>query len=180
MRACRRYASVRVMEKSQTDTTQEAGTIYEVSYLFLPTLGENEAAAELVSLKSAISASGAIIADEGPILIDLAYPIVKVVQTIRHKISSAYFGWVKFEMASGEVAKIKNYLDNQASVARYLVIKTVRENTLLAGKMTLKREEKMKQDQENIEEAVADATPTPAEESSSEEIDKSIDDLVIA
>src|SRR4051812_9140619 len=104
--------------------------IYEVSYLLLD---------EGASVKEAVSSCGGeVISFEEPISIDLAYSMTKVVGTLRRKVTSAYFGWVKFELPAEKIAEVKKTLDGMESVLRYLIIKTVRENTLLHGKMKLK------------------------------------------
>jgi hypothetical protein len=56
-----------------------------------------------------------------------------------------------------------------------LVIKTVRENTLLNGKLSLKKEEKVVKD---IEDVVAEDTVSP-EVIDEAMLDKSIDNLVV-
>jgi hypothetical protein len=65
-------------------------------------------------------------------------------------------------------------MDNE--VLRYIIIKTVRENTLLTGKMKLKSEDKVKKEDEEV---LTDVSLVE-KESTPEELDKSIDDLVIA
>lgn len=124
---------------------------------------------------------GTIISGEEPVLIDLAYPMTKVVGTTRHKCDSGYFGWVKFEIGKDGLAAVKKSLDGNDDVLRYLLVKTVRENTLLHGKMMLKKEEVRKMvdvHDGEIEASDMDEAALPA--SSVDEIDKSIDDLVSA
>ena len=158
----------------QGEATTE-GTIYEVSYLFLPSLALEQVPAKVASLKDVITkAGGAVISFEEPISIDLAYPMTKVVQTTRHKVSTAYFGWVKFEMQKDGIGVVKKALDNDGEVLRHLIIKTVRENTLLLGKMKIQKEERARKEEENEE--VVDEAP---KETAPEELDKSIDELVI-
>lgn len=156
--------------------------IYEVSYILLPTFSTEEAPAKASQIKEKISSFGAkLISDEDPVLIDLAYPMMRVVQTVRHKADKGYFGWVKFEISKDQVKLVKKYFDDNADVLRHLIIKTVAENTLLNGKMKLKSDDKQKRSGEIFDEAsevMADAEvrdDMPAEES-----DKLIDDLVTA
>ncbi len=161
-----------------TEEIKDARLVYEVSYLLLPTLDAGRVAAEVAGLKSAIeSAGGELISDENPVLIDLAYQMVKVVGTTRHKCDTGHFGWMKFDMEQGDVLAVKKVLDASDTIVRYLLIKTARENTLLTGKMNLKSEEKKASEmtEESLEEVVVDAEPAAAEE-----MDKSIDELVIA
>lgn len=166
----------------ETEKTLEKGdtlTIYEVSYLLLPSLANEQVPAKVVSLKKMLTlVGGQVISDENPILIDLAYPMTKVVQTTRHKCTMGYFGWVKFETTKEGIGAIKKSLDMDNEVLRYLIIKTVRENTLLNGKMKLKFEDNAKRGDGYESEVVAETVPE--KEATPEEIDKSIDDLVIA
>lgn len=159
-------------------------TIYEVSYLLLPSIALEQITGKVTSIKKMLSSVGAqTISDESPVLIDLSYPMTKVVQTVRHKCTSGYFGWIKFEATKEAITAIKKNFDMDGDILRYLIIKTVRENTLLGGKMKLKFEEVKRPlgvgpqgasyDGEVTEAPVATKDATP------EEIDKSIDDLVI-
>ncbi len=160
-------------------TISDKLTIYEVSFLLLPSLAIEQLPSKVTALKKLLtSVGGQVISDENPILIDLAYPMTKVVQTVRHKCTMGYFGWVKFEANKEGIEAIKKGLDMDNEILRYLIIKTVRENTLLNGKMKLKFEDIKRQgasyDSEIVEVPVVEKEATP------EEIDKSIDDLVIA
>ena len=129
--------------------------VYEVSYLLLPQIAESEVISKIEAIKKEIAElGGAMISDENPVLIELAYPMVKAVGATRHKVSSGYFGWLKFEMQkNGEagVPKVKKILDENKDIVRYLLINTVRENTLLNGKMKFQKEEKTRDDLEDGE-----------------------------
>ena len=154
----------------------DLATIYEVSYLLLPSLALEQVPARALTLTKAVeSAGGELVSSENPILVDLAYPMTKVVQTTRHKCASGYFGWMKFEMEKDGIAEVKKFLDLDETVLRYLIIKTVKENTLLHGKMQL-RGEKEKEDKKEF---VVKQPELTEPESTPEEIDKSIDELVI-
>src|SRR5207249_3569623 len=129
------------------------------------------------SLKESIVAFGGIVvSDEYPVLIDLTYSMTKVVGTARHKVNSGYFGWIKFEITREGIEKVKKTFDSKDEVLRFLIIKTVKENTLLNGKMIFKKEERAKKEADDIVEEVHDE---PVKERASEDLDKSIDDLVI-
>ncbi len=159
--------------------TQDNTAVYEVSYLLLPSVSAEEIPAKAVSLKDAVTSAGAkIISSEDPILIDLAYTISKVSNTGTKKADSGYFGWVKFEITKDGIADVKKVFDTDEDVLRHLIIKTVRENTLLEGKMKLKKEDKARKD-EPKDEAIIAPEEVPAEVLA-EDIDKTIDDLVIA
>lgn len=161
------------INKQDVDTL----TVYEVSYLLLPSLALEQVPGIASSLKETLTAlGGTVISDEDPILIDLAYPMTKVVQTVRHKESRGYFGWIKFEISKEGIEAVKKAFDANDEILRYLIIKTVRENTLLNGKMKLQKEERGRRDDEILPETV----PAETDAVVTEEIDKSIDDLVIA
>jgi len=173
------------MEKvlnSDDALVSDTGTIYEVSYLLLPSITTEDILDKSTSIKEMLVSSGAtIISLETPVLIDLSYSMTKVVQTSRYKCDTAYFGWVKFEMTKdttiqgGGIEAVKKFLDASPDVLRYLIIKTVRENTLLNGKMKLQKEDKSKREEDETSLEVVDVE----KEVISKEIDKSIDDLVV-
>lgn len=156
--------------------------VYEVSYILLPTFSNEEAPVKASQIREKIESFGAkLISHEDPVLIDLAYPMMRVVQTVRHKADRGYFGWVKFEISKDSIKLVKKYFDENADVLRHLIIKTVAENTLLNGKMKLKSDDKQKKadvfDEAGVDSVDADMIKDelPAEES-----DKLIDDLVTA
>ncbi len=165
---------------SMEEIIQEKGdmlAVYEVSYLLLPSLATEQVPGKASSLKEMVTRlGGAVISDENPVLIDLAYPMVKVVGTDRHKAATSYFGWIKFEITTEGVEKVKKAFDADVDILRYLIVKTVRENTLLNGKMKLQKEEKTMREDDNVE----DAPVEPVKETAPEEVDKSIDELVVS
>ena len=164
------------MEIENIKEKEENMSVYEVSYLLLPSLAEGQVPGKAGLLKEALtSLGGAIISLESPILIDLAYPMTKVVSTVRHKVDTGYFGWIKFEIDPSQMANVKKNLDANIEIIRYLIIKTVRENTLLEGKMNIRKEENIRksEDEPEVEEVLKVLVPEEA-------IDKSIDELVIA
>lgn len=113
--------------------TEGNSRIYELGYLLVPTLAEEAVPAEYGNLKELISSFGGVaIADEMPRMIPLAYSMVKVVANVRSKFTNAYFGWVKFTMDSDKVLELKKKLDLDPSVIRFLILKTVKENTIAA------------------------------------------------
>jgi ribosomal protein S6 len=163
----------------KTDTSK----VYELGYILLPSLSDEQMHNEVKTLSSLVSKNGGdMISSENPILIDLAYPMLKVVQTTREKCYQGYFGWMKFEIGSEDLTEIKKALDLSSSVVRYLLVKTVRENTLLNGKMMFRREEKLAKTEvldDDYELSLDEIKPEVVSNDSSEDLDKSIDALVI-
>lgn len=109
--------------------------IYEVGYLILPTVGEDTLAPEVSKLKETLTGADAkVIADEYPALIALQYEMVKRIDTKNVRFDKGYFGWIKFEAEGADLQKIKKQLDLNKMILRYLIISTVRENTLSSKK----------------------------------------------
>jgi len=120
------------VEESDVSTEKETRTsVYEVGYLMVPTVAEENLGGEVTSFKDTLTEKGAVfISDEYPKLIELAYEMSRSINNKRQKFSYGYFGWVKFECTTVEAKVIKDLLDKNEKLVRYLMIKTVRENTM--------------------------------------------------
>lgn len=123
-----------VHDKTYLINTMEENTIrrvYEWAYLLQPTLDDEALARTLAEFRSAMTEKGMeIINDETPKVIDLAYTIEQVIDHKRAKFTQAYFGWIKFEAEPAQAIMIDAMAKAHGSVIRYLLIKTVRENTI--------------------------------------------------
>jgi len=148
--------------------------VYEVGYLLVPTISEEEIPAVYGSIKEFITSfGGEIISDEMPKMIGLAYIMSKIFQNIRNKFNSAYFGWVKFSMNMKKVLELKKKLDLDPNILRFLILKTVKENTIATKRfarrdMARRRSPVMKRKGES-----EDVVPI-----NKEEIDKEIDAMI--
>lgn len=106
--------------------------IYEVGYHILPSVSPEEVPQESAKIKEAIiSFGGVLVSEEEPAVRSLEYPISKTVANKRAWFASAYFGWIKFEAESSAPAALKKFLEENEMVLRFLIVKTVRENTLV-------------------------------------------------
>ncbi len=156
-------------EKSGSDSK-----VYEVGYLLVPTIKEEEVPAVYGNLKELVSSlGGEVIMDEMPKMMGIAYPMTKVISNIRSKFTTAYFGWVKFVMEPAKVLELKAKLDLDTNIIRFLMIKTVRENTIAAKRFVRGEMYKRPAPKKGTDNEVA----TPINK---EEIDKEIDALVQA
>ena len=145
--------------------------VYELSYLLVPTIAEGEVSATYTSLKDlVVSMGGEFIADDMPKMIPLAYEMVKVISNINNKFSNAYFGWTKFFMDPEKVLELKKKLDLDPNVIRFLILKTVKENTL-ASRRYVGRDSAYRKPQKKSEND--EVVPI-----NKEEIDKEIDAMV--
>jgi ribosomal protein S6 len=125
------------------DVTEETNfgdqRVYEVGYLLVPGIPEENISSLYGNLKELIATfKGQAISDEMPVMINLAYSMQKIVQNVRNKYDTAYFGWMKFYMDSDKVAELKKKLEQDTNILRFLIIKTVKENTISAKRFTHK------------------------------------------
>lgn len=163
-------------KKEVTAEKENAGEtgVYELGFHLVSSLSEAEVGEEVTRLKDLIAAKGGVfIADEFPKEMPLAYEMVKVVVGKRERHTKSYFGWVKFEIGAGEVPGLLTEIETRPSVLRALLVKTVRENTMIGKRIftsaslegeTIKRKD--------VKEAA------PAGPVSEEELDRSIEKMV--
>ncbi|MBI2627562.1 30S ribosomal protein S6 [Candidatus Nomurabacteria bacterium] len=160
------------MENDTLKEEQEGvSRVYELGYLLVPTIKEEDVSVNYGNLKELISSFGSeIITDEMPKMINLAYSVRKVISNVRSNFNKAYFGWTKFTMNGEQVLELKKNLNLNPNFIRFLILKTVKENTI-AAKRFVRGEIYRKPKLKNIE----DETVVPINK---EEIDKEIDALV--
>lgn len=109
--------------------------IYEVGYIILPTIAEDGVAPEVSRLKEILgSVEAKVVSDEYPVLISLQYEMTKRIDTKNVHFDKGYFGWIKFEAGSETIETIKKQLDLNKAILRYIIISTVRENTISSKK----------------------------------------------
>ncbi len=158
--------------KDINEISEDANSqVYELGYLLIPTIKEEDVSVNYGNLKEFVmSLGGEVIADDMPKMINLAYSMQKVVSNVRNKFNKAYFGWVKFTMSSQKVLEFKKRLDLDSSFIRFLILKTVKENTI-ATKRFVRRETYRKPKTKNIENETAVLI-------NKEEIDKEIDAMI--
>ncbi|MEK7175649.1 MAG: 30S ribosomal protein S6 [Patescibacteria group bacterium] len=154
------------------EVSEKKINIYELGYLLVPSITEENLPVVFTSLKDLIlSFGGKIISEENPKMTSLAYTMVKSIQNINHKFNTGYFGWIKFSMDTEEILKLKKKLDLSSDLVRFLLFKTIAENTTHAKNFTLREPYKKftpyKKDQNKK------ASPI-----NKEEVDKEIDALV--
>lgn len=107
--------------------------VYELGYLLVPTIKEEDVPINYGNLKELVSSfGGEIITDEMPKMLTLTYSMQKVTSNIRNKFNTAYFGWTKFIMDSQKVLELKKHLGLDSNFVRFLILKTVKENTIAA------------------------------------------------
>ena len=107
------------------------GRIYEISFIFDNKLDESAALEKGNAIKQSIATlGGSFISEEAPYMRELAYEMTRVVNNVNVRFSEGYFGWIKFEMEAEKVKEFEKALKLDEQLVRYLVVKTVRENTV--------------------------------------------------
>lgn len=126
------------MNKNNTERSQDGvytpePRVYELGYHILPTVDEGNLDKERDALVAIITKfNGMVIGEELPALIDLAYDMTKVINNKGNIFSQAYFGWIKFDLNPENIDALTEEVEAVESVLRSLVIKTVRENTIVS------------------------------------------------
>ncbi len=144
-------------------------TVYEIGYHLIPTTSPEDVAKEVGKIKEKItSLGGEIVSEEYPNLINLSYEMIKEIDNKNIKFNSAYFGWIKFDLEPVSIAEINKLAESSLAVLRFIIIKTVRENTIFSkiakpAKRSVETEEVRVEQNSEMNEA---------------EVDKKIDELV--
>ncbi len=151
--------------------------MYELAVLLLPTISETDAEKEISSIKTILEDAKATVASEGNLTeIDLAYEMVKKINSKNERFDSAYFTWMKFKGESASIAAINEELDGLENVLRYMVIKTEEEDELTNvfsgvskdGKSVTDSEEEVEEEEETTEEVEETETEEESEETKEE------------
>jgi len=152
--------------------------IYELGYHIVSSIPEEKLPAEVTVIKDVLESNGAVfISEEFPKLRHLTYTMTKVIGARHLKFDTAYFGWMKFEMIPASVLAVKKILDLNESILRFIIIKTVRENTLAVAKPpSYRTEEKPIPGIDDKGEKKEAPVKSPVSEA---ELDKTIDALVV-
>lgn len=164
-----------VMEQTGVDTA-EAGVsrIYEIGYLVVSTVAEDNIEQVVASIRTPITAAGgSFIAEGAPSMIRLAYDMTAREGDKNVDYDRAYFGWLKFEGTTDIAEAINEALRTNPQILRHIVFRTVREDTRAKMKAPQLREIKTPH--------VARTAPRREEETaapvSEADLDKAIDVL---
>ncbi|MHB8651651.1 MAG: 30S ribosomal protein S6 [Minisyncoccota bacterium] len=142
--------------------------VYEIGFLLLPTIPEEQILDEMNALKSTVESLQALLISDGGTLelLTLAYPMVHTVSNKHTTYESAYFGWIKFHARPESIAALDVALKTNQKLIRYLLVKTIKENTLLPKRFGAPPAKK--------KEEITLTSPVLTEA----EIDKTVDDLI--
>lgn len=156
----------------------DALRIYEVGYHVIPSIAEENVPAVVAEIHKEIAkGKGVIIEEDAPKLRDLAYAIPKVVKGAKNIFKTAYFGAIKFESESSVAVGLQESLKTNENILRFLIIKTVRENTMSSEIRAAASQAKADAEKEKAEAGEGEVAPKEIV-ATEEEIDKTIDGLL--
>ena len=160
-------------EEIDVISEEQEPRIYELGFLLVPTLDGAGVSEETAFLRDLIIEKQGIIIAEGEAKErPLAYRMVKMIDNKKEKFDRAHFGWIKFEIIPAMTIDMKNAIDLQKNILRFLIVKTVREEIFperrASPKKRLSLKTKVKSKKEEISKPISEA-----------ELDKTIDELVI-
>ncbi len=165
-------------EKEKTTEDPREPKVYELGFLLVPTIAEEGLLSEVSALKEKIGKhGGTCIAEEFPKKIALTYRMAKEEGGKKIWYDNAYFGWVKYGLASVDAEEISEALKKTPSVLRHLLIKTVRESTLAPKRPAYVRQETPKTEGKTGVRRMEKEKEKPA--MTEAELDRTIEELVI-
>jgi ribosomal protein S6 len=165
-----------VIEKEQeTDMESGLSRIYEIGYLVSPSVKDEDVEKTVAEIRKEIEAQGgSFIAEGAPSMTRLAYPIGNVENGKNVEHDRASFGWIKFEAPIAAAQALDGSLKSNGSIIRYIVFRTVREETrahLKAPQLReVRRTDTIKSSPKRVEESAA-----PISEA---DLDKAIEDII--
>jgi ribosomal protein S6 len=113
-----------------TTEDHKAIGVYELGYLVLPSVPEDNLAQVVSTIVSTIEkAGGKTLDSENPFIQPLAYSMSKTVGARKYVVDEAYIGWMKFEAEPSMIEAIKLGVEKMEEVLRTLLIKAPRETT---------------------------------------------------
>lgn len=141
--------------------------VYEISFIFDNKLDEEAALAKSNAIKQSIATlGGSFISEEAPYMRELAYEMTRVVNNVNVRFNEGYFGWIKFELDGPSVKELEKGLKLDEQIIRYLIVKTVRENTVYTKRAPVIKAESLvnnETDDVNVD-TTAEITPEIAAE----------------
>lgn len=170
---------------AENNTQQESNEtrLYEIGYLFVPSLTEEEASKVVDTIKELVEDhDGKVHAEGGPEYIDLAYSIEYAVDEVKQEFRNAYFGWIQFETDGQSAEDIQETLRQNDDIIRILCMKIDSDEIGAPAQPGDKKAEQEAQDAQEAKEMSDDEAESKSgkdsEEIDEEEIDDAIDELV--
>jgi ribosomal protein S6 len=91
---------------------------------------------------------------------ELAYEMIRVVNNVNIRFNVGYFGWIKFDLSADKVKELEKNIKLDEEVIRYLVVQTVKENTVYTKRApVIKAETLANNEDDTIVELVGEDVP---------------------
>jgi len=177
-----------------TEASDEVREVYELGLLFKPTLSDQELPASVEEIKKSIEVkTGEVLSEGQPKMQALAYVMEIPYSVPREKYDHAYFGWIKFDLPKDQVKTLEQEISASKNFVRYLLIKTVRQDTTIQFEAIAEAEAEAEEvgpdgqvpktssddnTPESVSKQVSEAK-VEAEEVDQDEIDKNIEELIV-
>jgi len=117
-------SEIKMSEETMPATEAADRNNYELAFHILPTVAEGEVSGVFESIKALITTNGGELKDEeAPERFELAYEVVKHIDTKNRKFNSAYFGWVRFVSEAVAIEAINEGMDENTNLLRHMVLK---------------------------------------------------------
>lgn len=108
---------------------QDENKLYEIGYLLSPLVPEEALGDSVNEIRNSIeSAGGALVSEDQAKMIDLAYTVCRSISSKKFCVDTAYFGSIKFTIESEKLTALKELIEKNEKVVRYLVVKTTKDN----------------------------------------------------
>ncbi len=163
---------------TEINETTVDSRVYEISFIFDNKLDEGTALEKSNALKQSIATlGGSFISEETPYMRELAYEMIRVVNNVNVRFNEGYFGWIKFELDGAKIKDFEKAIKLDEEVVRYIVVKTVRDNTVYTKRAPVVKAESLvnNEDDVNIDttkdaDVVATEAPKEVEETKAESV----------
>jgi ribosomal protein S6 len=166
------------MPATEAETVVDTETIhYELAFHVLPTVAEGEVADAQSAIRDSITKFGGTIdTEEAASSYDLAYDIKKNIDGKNRTFSTSHFGWIRFMGTAEMLGDLKEELDHNATILRYMIVKLTKEEAANPFKVfELKvKTSVMDEDAEVIETKTENEEEAPVE---AEKLDESLEKI---
>jgi ribosomal protein S6 len=146
--------------------------VYEISFIFDNKLDEGAALEKSNAFKQSIATlGGSFISEEAPYMRELAYEMIRVVNNVNVRFNEGYFGWIKFELDGSKLPDFEKAIKLDEEVIRYLVVKTVRDNTVYTKRAPVVKAESLANNEDDVNiDTTKEADPAVIAEIAGEEV----------
>jgi hypothetical protein len=94
--------------------------------------------------------------------------MIRVVNNVNVRFNEGYFGWIKFEITPAKIKDLEKVLKFDEEVVRFLVVSTVRENTVYTKRAPVVKAETLAENEVDID-TTSDEDVAPVVEASTVE-----------